>query len=223
MAIVASPIGNLDDLSDRARAALEAADLVLCEDTRRSGRLLAHIGIKKRLVSMHDHNERRRLPQLLAALERGERLAVLSDAGTPLVADPGFPLVRAAIEIGARVEAIPGPSAPMTALVVSGLPPYPFTFLGFAPPKRGKRQRFFERFAAFDHTLIFFETPHRLLGSLDDAATVLGDRPAAVCRELTKLHEEVVRGSLREIESVFAKRPGIKGEIVVVVGPPESG
>jgi 16S rRNA (cytidine1402-2'-O)-methyltransferase len=216
--LVSSPIGNLGDLSPRAREALAQADLVVCEDTRHSGRLLKHLGLDKRLVSMHDHNERRRIPQLRAVLEAGKNLAVLSDAGTPLVSDPGYVLVREAIALGARVESLPGASAVTTALVVSGLPPYPFTFLGFSPPKRGRRQRFFERFATLDHTLIFFESPHRLLASLEDAASILGARPAAVCRELTKLHEETVRGSLSEVLARFAARPGIKGELVVVVG-----
>ncbi len=216
--LISSPIGNLGDLSPRARDALAEADLVVCEDTRHSGRLLKHLGLDKRLVSMHDHNERQRLPKLRAALADGQTLAVLSDAGTPLVSDPGYVLVREAISLGARVESLPGASAVTTALVVSGLPPYPFTFLGFTPPKGGRRQRFFERFAGLDHTLIFFESPHRLLKSLEDALTIWGDRPAAVCRELTKLHEETVRGTLSEVHERFAARPGIKGELVVVVG-----
>jgi len=217
--LVSSPIGNLGDISTRAREVLAAADIVVCEDTRRSGRLLQHLGLSKRLLSMHDHNERRRLPGLRAALEAGHNLAVLCDAGTPLVCDPGFVLAREAIALGARVEAVPGPSAVISALVVSGLPPHPFTFLGFAPPKSGRRQRFFRRFAALDHTLLFFEGPHRLLASLQDAAKVFGNRPAAVCRELTKLHEDVVRGALGEVHEILARRPAIRGEIVVVVGP----
>jgi 16S rRNA (cytidine1402-2'-O)-methyltransferase len=214
--VVASPIGNLDDLSPRARAALDEADLVACEDTRRSGRLLAHLGLKKRLVSMHEHNEQRRLPSLLEALEEGAVVAVLSDAGTPLLSDPGFLLVREAAARGLRVEPIPGPSAVLAALVASALPPYPFTFAGFPPRKR--RRRFYLRFAELPHTLVFFESPHRLLASLTDAAAELGDRPAAVCRELTKLHEEVLRGTLTELHDELARRPSLKGEFVVVVG-----
>jgi 16S rRNA (cytidine1402-2'-O)-methyltransferase len=217
--IVSTPIGNLSDLSPRARLALEAADLVACEDTRHSGRLLAHLGIKKKLISLHEHNERSRLPSLLAALEAGQTLALISDAGTPLLSDPGFLLVRAAAERGFVIEPLPGASALLAALVVSGLPPLPFTFAGFAPPKSGKRRSFFARFAALEHTIIYFESPHRLLPSLDDAAAAFAERPAVICRELTKLHEEILRGTLAELRQRLAERPGIKGEFVVVVGP----
>ena len=216
--IVATPIGNLDDISPRARAALEQADLVACEDTRRTGRLLGHLGIKKKLLSLHEHNERQRLPRLLDLLSQGQTVALTSDAGTPLLSDPGFLLVREAIGQGIPVEHLPGPSAVLTALVVSGLPPYPFTFAGFPPPKSGKRKRFFARFADLDHTLIFFESPHRLLASLGDALDELGDRPAALGRELTKLHEEVLRGSLAELLKVLEARASLKGEFVLVVG-----
>ena len=216
--LVSTPIGNLEDLSPRGRSAIEQADLVACEDTRHSGRLIAHLGLKKRLLSMHDHNEARRLPQLLEALEKGMTVAVLSDAGTPLLSDPGFPLVREATARGFRVESIPGPSALLTALVVSGLPPYPFTFLGFPPPKSKRRRGFFRRFSDLDHTLVYFESPHRLLASLGDAEAELGNRPAAVARELTKLHEEVVRGTLAEVEDELRQRPSLKGEFVVVLG-----
>lgn len=216
--IVSSPIGNLDDVSPRAREALARADLVACEDTRRSGRLLAHLGLKKRLLSMHDHNERRRLPQLIAALEEGLVVAVLSDAGTPLVSDPGYLLVREAIARELPVEAVPGPSAILAALVVSGLPPYPFTFGGFPPPKAGKRRRFYRQLADLAHTLVWFESPHRLVTSLAEALAIFGDRPAAVCRELTKLHEEVLRGSLASVHRALEARSSIKGEIVVLVG-----
>lgn len=215
--VVATPIGNLDDLSHRARHALEQADLVACEDTRRTGRLLAHLGLKRPLVSLHEHNERRRLPGLMADLEAGKTIALASDAGTPLVSDPGFLLVREAVAHGIRVEPIPGPSALLAALVVSGLPPHPFTFAGFPPPKGGKRRSFFRRFAGLGHTLVFYESPHRLLRSLTDAVEVLGDRPAAVGRELSKLHEEVLRGSLGELLAELTDRPSLKGEFVVVV------
>jgi 16S rRNA (cytidine1402-2'-O)-methyltransferase len=221
--VVSTPIGNLEDLSPRARRAFEAADLVACEDTRRTGRLLAGLGIKRRLVSLHEHNERARVPQLLEALERGEIVALASDAGTPLVSDPGFVLVREATRGGVRVEPIPGPSALLAALVASGLPPGPFTFAGFPPPKTGKRRSFYARFAELDHTLVFFESPHRLIRSLQDAAAELGDRPAAVGRELTKLHEEVLRGSLAELTAELSARDSLKGEFVVVVGPRRPG
>lgn len=217
--IVATPIGNLDDISPRARAALEQADLVACEDTRRTGKLLSHLGIKKKLLSLHEHNERQRLPRLLEELGQGQTVALTSDAGTPLLSDPGFLLVREAIARGVPVESLPGPSAVLAALVVSGLPPHPFTFAGFPPPKSGKRKRFFARFADLDHTLIFFESPHRLLASLADALDELGDRPAVVGRELTKLHEEVLRGSLARLLEALESRPSLKGEFVLVVGP----
>lgn len=216
--VVSTPIGNLDDLSPRARAAFEEADLVACEDTRHTGRLLSLIGIKKPLVSLHEHNERQRLPRLLADLEEGKVIAVASDAGTPLLSDPGFLLVREAAALGIRIEPIPGPAAPLAALVASGLPPYPFTFAGFPPPKTGKRKNFFARWAPLGHTLILFESPHRILASLADALEVLGDRPVAVARELTKMHEEVLRGRLSEVLKELKARPAIKGEFVIVVG-----
>ena len=221
--VVATPIGHLDDLSPRAREALAAADLVACEDTRHTGRLLAHLGLDKPLVSLHEHNERQRLPRLLAELEDGRTLALVSDAGTPLVSDPGYLLVREAAARGIRVEPLPGPSALLAALVASALPPHPFTFAGFPPPKPGKRRNFYRRWAALDHTLVFYESPHRLLPSLADARAELGDRPAAVCRELTKLHEEVLRGRLSEIEAELAARGAVKGEIVLVVGKTSDG
>lgn len=216
--VVATPIGHLDDLSPRARRALETADRIACEDTRHTGRLLAHFGIETPMVSLHEHNERQRVGSLIETLEGGETLALVSDAGTPLVSDPGYLLVREAVARGIRIEPVPGPSAPLAALVVSGLPPHPFTFCGFPPPKGGKRRTFYGRFAELDHTLVVFESPHRIDKSLTDAAQVLGeDRPAALCRELTKLHEEVIRGSLGELRDEIAARPSVKGELVLVV------
>ena len=216
--VVATPIGNLDDLSPRAQGAFESADLVACEDTRHTGRLLAHFGIRKPLVSLHEHNERQRLPRLLAELREGRTIALASDAGTPLLSDPGFVLVREAAAAGARIEPIPGPSAPLAALVVSGLPPHPFTFAGFPPPKTGKRRSFYKGWAELGHTLVIFESPHRLLASLADALEELGDRPAAVARELTKLHEEVLRGSLSKLHEELKLRSTLKGEFVIVIG-----
>jgi 16S rRNA (cytidine1402-2'-O)-methyltransferase len=221
--VVSTPIGNLDDLSPRARAAFERADLVACEDTRHTGRLLARLGLKKTLVSLHEHNERQRLPRLLAALEDGATIALASDAGTPLLSDPGYLLVREAAARGVRIEPVPGPSAPLAALVVSGLPPYPFTFAGFPPPKSGRRRSFYRRLAALEHTLVVFESPHRLLASLADALAELGDRPAAVGRELTKLHEEVLRGRLSELTATLAARPALKGEFVLVIAGSAAG
>ena len=216
--VVSTPIGNLDDLSPRARDSLEQADLVACEDTRRTGRLLAHFELDKKLVSLHEHNERARLPRLLDDLQDGVSVALVCDAGTPLLSDPGYVLVREAIAAGITVEPVPGPSGVLTALVASGLPPYPFTFAGFAPAKSGKRLAFYRRFASLDHTLVFYESPHRILASLDDAIECLGNRSAALCRELTKLHEEIVRGTLTKIRTKLAERPSIKGEITLVVG-----
>ncbi len=218
LVIVATPIGNLEDLSARARRALEEADLVACEDTRHTGRLLSALGIRTPMLSLHEHNEERRLPRLMATLESGGTVAMASDAGTPLLSDPGFPLVREAIRRGIRVEPIPGPSAILAALVASGLPPYPFTFVGFPPPKAGRKRRFLERFRTLDHTLVLYESPHRILTTLEAAEEVLGDRPAAIGRELTKLHEEILRGPLSELRHELADRPKLKGEFVLVVG-----
>lgn len=216
--VVATPIGNLEDLSPRAAAVLQEADLVVCEDTRRTGRLLARLGEKRPLISLYEHNERRRLPRLLSDLKAGRILALVTDAGTPLLSDPGYLLVRESLEIGVSVEHVPGPSAVLAALVLSGLPPHPFTFLGFPPPKAGKRRRFFSRFADFEHTLVIFESPHRLLASLADLEDVLGDRPIAIARELTKLHEEVRRGSLSEVRKELARTTSLRGEFTLVVG-----
>jgi 16S rRNA (cytidine1402-2'-O)-methyltransferase len=220
--LVATPIGNLEDLSPRAARALAEADLVACEDTRRTGRLLAHLGVKKPLVALHEHNERRRVPQLLARLADGATIALVSDAGTPLLSDPGFPLVRAAIAAGAAVEAIPGSAALVVALVVSGLPPYPFTFAGFPPPKPARRRTFYRALGVLGHTVVVYESPHRLRASLADAVAELGaERPAALARELTKLHEEIVRGTLGELAAWAGERE-LLGEFVLVLGAAEA-
>jgi len=222
--IVATPIGNLADLSPRAREALLSADLIACEDTRRTGRLFQSLGAggkdgRPPLLPLHDHNEDRQIGRVLERLEQGDAVALVSDAGTPLVSDPGFRLARAAVARNIPVEALPGPSAILAALVVSGLPPYPFTFLGFPPPKQGKRRRFFETHAELAHTVVFFESPQRAAASLADAVAVFGpDRDAAVARELTKLHEEVLRGSLAEVAAQVAERGKLRGEVTVVVG-----
>jgi 16S rRNA (cytidine1402-2'-O)-methyltransferase len=216
--LVATPIGNLDDLSPRAQRVLLEADLVACEDTRRTGLLLARLpGTRPPLVSYHEHNERSRVGPLVERLVAGASIALVSDAGTPLLSDPGFPLVRAAIAAGVRVEAIPGANAALLALQLSGLPPLPFTVLGFAPPKSGKRRTFWAEAERLGHTIVAYESPHRILVSLADAVAVLGPRPAAIARELTKLHEEVLRGSLDELHAEVLRRGGLKGELVVVV------
>ncbi len=223
--IVATPIGNLADLSPRAREALLSADLIACEDTRRTGRLFQSLaagrdGSAERppLLPLHDHNEDRQIGRVLERLEQGDAVTLVSDAGTPLVSDPGYRLVRSALERNLPVEALPGPSAILAALVVSGLPPYPFTFLGFPPPKQGKRRRFFEAHAELPHTVVFFESPRRAAASLADAAATFGpDRNAALARELTKLHEEVLRGSLEEIAAQAAESGKLRGEVTIVV------
>ena len=215
--IVPTPIGNLGDVTERVREALGAADIVASEDTRRTGRLLQHLGLSKRQLSLNEHNEQRRAPKLLEACADGQMVALVSDAGTPLVSDPGYLLVREAIGRGLQVEALPGPAAFVTALVLSGLPPTPMTFAGFPPPKPGKRRRFYRRFAELEHTLVFYESPHRLLRSIEDAIAELGDRRAAIARELTKLHEEVLRGKLGDLRSELSQRDKLLGELVVVV------
>jgi 16S rRNA (cytidine1402-2'-O)-methyltransferase len=220
--VVSTPIGNLADLTERARTVLAEADLIACEDTRRTGALLHHLGIKRRLVSLHEHNERQRTPALLAELEGGASVALVSDAGTPLLSDPGYLLVREAIARDLPVVPVPGASAPITALVVSGFPPYPFTFAGFPPPKSGRRRRFFEQLARLGHTVVVFESPHRIARCLDDAIAAFGaDHPAALGRELTKLHEEILRGSLSELRARLEERGTVKGELVLVLGPGE--
>jgi 16S rRNA (cytidine1402-2'-O)-methyltransferase len=216
---VATPIGNAGDLSVRAVAVLGACDLVACEDTRVTGKLLARHGIGARRFAYHEHNADRVRPVLLEKLRAGARIALVSDAGTPLVSDPGYRLVRAVIEEGLPVTAVPGPSAPLAALVLSGLPPDRFLFAGFLPPKRAARRGELGALQGLAATLVFFEAPHRLPESLADMAEVLGDRPAAVARELTKMFEEVRRGTLARLAAHYAQAGPPRGEVVVVVGP----
>ncbi len=221
--LVSTPIGNLRDVSARAVAALAGADAVLCEDTRTSAVLLNFHGIKTRLVPLHEHNEDMMIPRLLAGMQAGERYALISDAGTPLVSDPGYRLVRAVIDAGLGLSAVPGPNAAVLALTLSGLPPVPFLFLGFLAAKAGPRRAALERLrnteaAGLAATVILYEAPHRLAACLADAADVLGDRPAAVCRELSKFYEEVRRGGLRDLAAHYAEHPA-RGEITLVIGP----
>lgn len=218
--VVATPIGNLGDITFRALATLAAADAVIAEDTRISKTLLAHYGITTPLVAYHEHNAATIRPHLIARLESGAALALISDAGTPLVSDPGFKLVAEALERGIPVTAAPGPSAVLAALVVAGLPTDRFFFEGFLPQKSAARR---QRAAALKNvpgTVVAFESPRRLAESLEDLAAVLGDRPAAVCRELTKRFETVRRASLSQLAREFANEPPPKGEIVLVIGPP---
>ena len=221
--LVSTPIGNLADITPRALAALRAADLVLCEDTRVTARLLAAHGIVATTSPLHEFNEEGRIPGLLDALRAGRRIALVSDAGTPLVSDPGYRLVRAALAAGLPVGAVPGPNAAVLALVLSGLPPQPFLFLGFPPPKTAGRRAAFGRLRAAERaglsaTLIWHEAPHRLAEALQDLAAAFGDRPAAVARELTKRFEEVRRGGLVALASHYATHEA-RGEITVLVGP----
>jgi len=217
--VVATPIGNLADLSPRAREALAGADLIAAEDTRHTGMLLAAIGVSRPLLSLHEHNESARIPQLLARLEAGETLALVSDAGTPLLSDPGFELVREAAARGIAVQAIPGPSAITAALSVAGLPTDRFCFEGFLPAHKGERNARLQQLAAESRTLVFFEAPHRIGACLSDlAATFGGDRPAVVTRELTKVHETVYRGTLAELAVRAAQEEHFeRGEITLIV------
>ncbi len=216
--VVATPIGNLKDVTFRALNVLAAADAVLAEDTRVTKTLLAHYGITTPLVAYHEHSGEAVRDRMIERVRAGQALAIVSDAGTPLVSDPGYKLVQAAIEAGLSVTPIPGPSAPMTALVVSGLPTDRFFFEGFLPPKSAARRTRLEAIAGIPGTLMLFEAPHRLPDMLADAAAVLGPRPAAVARELTKMFETVRRGTLDELAAAFAAEGPPKGEIVVLIG-----
>jgi 16S rRNA (cytidine1402-2'-O)-methyltransferase len=214
LVLVATPIGNLEDLSPRAVRALAEADVIAAEDTRHSGKLLAHAGVRTRMLSHHEHNEESRIPQLLDRVEAGETVAVITDAGTPGVADPGFRLVRAAVQRGLPVEAVPGPVAAIQALVLSGLPTDRFAFEGFLPRKAGPRRARLERVADDDRTLVFYLAPHRAVEELETMAEVLGDRDAALARELTKRYEEVVRATLSELVEPASTA---RGELTLVV------
>jgi 16S rRNA (cytidine1402-2'-O)-methyltransferase len=222
--LVGTPIGNLGDITDRARTTLASADVVAAEDTRRTGRLLATLGIRRRLVSFFEGNERERTEELLARLREGATVAVVSDGGMPGISDPGFRLVRASVQEGIDVRVVPGPSAAIAALVVSGLPADRFVFEGFLPRRRADRRRRLEKSATDPRTLVLFESPRRVAALLRDVVDVLGDRPVAMCRELTKLHEEVVRGAASEVLARVSEAEP-KGEVVIVLGgaPSRSG
>jgi 16S rRNA (cytidine1402-2'-O)-methyltransferase len=215
--LVGTPIGNLGDVTDRARRTLADVDLIACEDTRRARKLLAHLDIRgARLVTFFEGNERRRVPELLEHLRAGRDVAVVSDAGMPGLSDPGERLVRAAVVEGIEVDVVPGPSAAVAALVVSGLPAARFAFEGFLPRKPGDRRNRLAQVAADPRTVILFESPRRLGTLLGEAADVLGDRRASVVRELTKLHQEVVRGTLPELAARY-RDEDVRGEVVVVI------
>ena len=218
--ILATPIGNARDISLRALETLKGCDVIAAEDTRVTAKLLAIHGISKPLIAYNDHNGAEMRPKILARLEQGQAVVLVSDAGTPLVSDPGYKLVRAAIGAGLPVIALPGPSAVLTGLTLSGLPSDRFLFAGFLPAKAGERKSLLEELKGIRATLIFFESAQRLAESLAAMAEVLGERQAAMARELTKLHEEVRRGSLRELAAHYEKQGAPKGEVTLVVAPP---
>lgn len=220
--VVSTPIGNLRDITLRALDILASVDVVCAEDTRVAGKLLSAFGVSARLRPYHDHNGAQARPGLLAELTKGARIALISDAGTPLISDPGYKLVREAAEQGVSVFAIPGASAPLTALASSGLPTDRFMFCGFPPPKAAARRRFLDEMKSAQATLVFFEGPSRLAASLADMADILGPRDAAVSRELTKKFEETRRGALSDLAAHYDRAGPPRGELVVLVGPPQA-
>lgn len=218
--LVATPIGNLGDISARAVEVLKAADLIACEDTRVTSKLLSHLGISAKLTPYHEHNAEKVRPQLMERLKNGEMIAQVSDAGTPIVSDPGYRLVQDCIENGIYFTAIPGASAVLTALQLSGLPSHRWLFEGFLPPKTAAKEKELSELANIPATLIFYESPNRLTETLESMKKVLGDRPAAVARELTKKFEQTVRGTFSELSAYYEQNGQPKGEIVIVVAPP---
>jgi 16S rRNA (cytidine1402-2'-O)-methyltransferase len=219
--LIGTPIGNLEDITYRAVRVLREVPLVACEDTRQTRKLLDHFDIRTPTVSYHEHNEAARAAELTQRLLAGESIALVSDAGMPLVSDPGYRLVRAAIDAGISVQPVPGPSASLAALAASGLPTDAFHFAGFLPPKAGPRTRLLESLAGEQATLVFYEAPHRLLEALEAIQAALGPRPVVVARELTKIHEEFLRGTAAEIRARLAERDTVKGEITILVGRPQ--
>src|SRR5215467_12860504 len=216
--LVATPIGNLEDITLRAIRILKEVDLIACEDTRHTQKLLGHYNIQKPLVSYHEHNEMTRAPELVVAMEQGAQIALVSDAGVPLVSDPGYRLVTLCLRHHLPVIPIPGPSAMLAALSASGLPNEEFLFAGFLPARSVERRRALERLRIEDRTIIFYEAPHRIEETLADAKEILGDRPACIAREVTKLHEEFRRGALSELLTSLEEKPA-RGEITLLVGP----
>jgi 16S rRNA (cytidine1402-2'-O)-methyltransferase len=213
--IVATPIGNLEDVTQRALRVLAEVDLIACEDTRRTRVLLNHFGIKTKTVSYHEHNERERTEQICTLLVSGKNVALVSDAGTPLINDPGFRLTNAAIQLNLPVVPLPGPTAFVSALVASGLPSDQFFFAGFLPGRANARRAKLDELRAIPATLVFYEAPHRIAATLADALEVLGNRSAAVARELTKIHEEIARGSLQDLIQRFGE--SARGEMVLLI------
>jgi len=217
---VGTPIGNLEDITLRGLRILKEVDLIACEDTRHTQKLLNHYNIDKQLVSYHEHNEMTRSPELLIQMEQGAKIALVSDAGMPLVSDPGYRLVTLCVRHKIPIVPVPGPSAILAALSAAGLPNEEFLFVGFLPARGGERRRMLERLRIEDRTIIFYEAPHRVAESVADMREILGDRPACIAREVTKLHEEFLRGRLSHLEECLAERPA-RGEITLLVGPPE--
>ena len=220
--IVSTPIGNLGDISLRALDVLRAVDTVVSEDTRKTGFLLKHFEIRKPQISFYEQNEKKHLPRILGLLKQGKDIALVSNAGTPAVSDPGFTLVRAALENGVEITAVPGPTALVMALVLSGLPVHAFTFRGFPPRKSSARVRFMEVDKNSPHTLIFYESPHRLIKFLKDAQTVYGDRPAAIANDLTKKFETILRGTLLELIEQLSEIKLLGEYTIVISGQPKS-
>jgi 16S rRNA (cytidine1402-2'-O)-methyltransferase len=221
--LVATPIGNLEDITLRAlRILREEVAVIACEDTRQTQKLLEHFQIRKPLVSYHEHNEANRTEQILTTLERGESVALVSDAGTPLISDPGYRVVHEAVGKGYLVVPLPGASAALAALAASGLPTDQFRFIGFLPPKAGARRRMLQSLTAETATVIAYESPHRILESLGDMAEIFGARPLVLARELTKLHEEFLRGPAAVILEELERRGSVKGEITLVIGRAEA-
>ena len=218
--IVGTPLGNLADMSPRAIAALKSADLILCEDTRHTRKLLTHFGIDRPTDSYHEHNEDQKAALLATRIERGETLALVSDAGMPVVSDPGYPIVRLARERGLTIEPIPGPFAGVLALAASGIAPLPFTFLGFTPHRQGERLDFYRGAAELGHTVVVYESPERVVASLQDALEVLGDTEVTVAREMTKMHEELLSGRVSEVLATLEERDRVYGEITLVFAAP---
>jgi 16S rRNA (cytidine1402-2'-O)-methyltransferase len=214
--LVGTPLGNLSDMSPRAIEALRSADLILCEDTRHTRKLLNHFGIDRPTDSYHEHNEDEKAQSLIERIERGETIALVSDAGMPVVSDPGYRLVRLARERGIAVEPVPGPFAGVLALAASGIPPLPFTFLGFTPHRQSERLDFYRTAAGLGHTIICYESPERVTASLEDALSVLGDVDVTVAREMTKMHEEILNGTIGSVLTALAERERVYGEITLV-------
>lgn len=218
--LVGTPLGNLSDMPPRAIEALRSADLILCEDTRHTRKLLNHFGIERPTDSYHEHNEDAKALSLIERIERGETLALVSDAGMPVVSDPGYRIVRLARERGLRVEPVPGPFAGVLALAASGIAPLPFTFLGFTPHRQGERLDFYRAAALYGHTVVAYESPERVIASLEDALEVFGDAEVTVAREMTKMHEEILGGTISEALESLRARPHVYGEITLVIGAP---